>query len=37
VAHCPPELLDDLPELIARVRTWPDVAERAPFVFYLRG
>jgi hypothetical protein len=36
VAHCPPELLDDLADLLAEVRTWPGVVEKTPGVFYLR-
>lgn len=37
MAHCPAELLDDLTDVIAEVRTWPGVIERKPGVFYLRG
>ena len=36
MAHCPPELLDDLAPVLAEVRTWPGVVERSPGVFYLR-
>jgi hypothetical protein len=36
VAHCPPELLDDVADLLAEVRTWAGVIERKPGVFYLR-
>jgi hypothetical protein len=36
VAHCPPELLDDLAEVLALVRTWADVVEKKPGVFYVR-
>jgi hypothetical protein len=36
VAHCPPELLDDVAEVVAEVRTWAGVVERTPAVFYLR-
>ena len=32
--RCPPELLDDVGDVIAEVRAWPDVVERKPFVFY---
>ena len=34
--HCPPELLDDLADLLDEVRNWPGVVEKAPAVFYLR-
>jgi len=37
VAHCPPELLDDLVGLVAEVRTWAGVIEKKPGVFYVRG
>ncbi len=37
MAHCPPELLDDLADLLALVRTWAGVVERRPAVFYVRG
>lgn len=36
MAYCPPELLDDLADLLAGVRTWVDVIEKRPFVFYVR-
>jgi hypothetical protein len=36
VAHCPPELLDDLADIFAEVRTWPGVVEKTRGVFYLR-
>jgi hypothetical protein len=36
VAHCPVELLDDLADLLAELRTWPGVMEKTPGVFYLR-
>jgi hypothetical protein len=36
VAHCPPELLDDIADLLAEVRTWAGVVERKPGVFYVR-
>jgi hypothetical protein len=36
MAHCPPELLDDLADLLADLRTWPGVVEKRPFVFYVR-
>jgi hypothetical protein len=37
VAHYPPELLDDLADLLAEVRAWAGVLERKPGVFYVRG
>jgi hypothetical protein len=37
MAHCPPELLDDLADLFAEVRTWARVIEKKPAVFYVRG
>ena len=36
MAHCPLELLTDLNEVLAAVRTWPGVIEKHPAVFYLR-
>jgi hypothetical protein len=36
MAHCPPELLTDLGDLLADVRTWPGVVEKRPGIFYLR-
>jgi hypothetical protein len=36
MAHCPPELLADLAELFAELRTWPAVVETKPAVFYVR-
>ena len=35
MAHCPPELLDDLTDLFAEVRTWPEVIEKTRGVFYV--
>jgi hypothetical protein len=35
MAHCPPEMLDDLASVLAEVRAWPRVVERKPLVFYL--
>ena len=37
MAHCPPELLDDLAYVLAEVRTWAGVVEKKPGVFYVRG
>jgi hypothetical protein len=37
VAHCPPELLDDLAGLLAELRTWAGLVEKKPGVFYVRG
>ncbi len=36
MAHCAPELLDDLVDVLAEVRGWPNVEEQKPGVFYLR-
>ena len=35
MAHCPPELLDDLTGLFAEVRVWPGVIEKARGVFHV--
>ena len=37
MAHCPLELLDDLAEVFAEVRTWAGIVEKKPGVFYVRG
>ena len=36
MAHCPPELLDDVAGLIAEVLAWPGVVEKSPGVLYAR-
>jgi hypothetical protein len=36
VAHCPPEALEDLADLLAELRTWTGVVEKKPNVFYVR-
>jgi len=36
VAHCPPELLDDLAGVLAEVRAWPRIVEKSPGVLYAR-
>ena len=36
MAYCPPELLADLADLLAEVRTWAGVVEKKPNVFYVR-
>ena len=36
MSRCPPELLDDVADVIAEVRDWDDVVERRPGVFYAR-
>ena len=36
MAHCPPDLLADLGDLLADVRTWPAVVEKRPGIFYLQ-
>ncbi|MGH2397878.1 MAG: hypothetical protein ACRDFW_13070, partial [bacterium] len=35
MAYCPPELLEDLAEVLAEVRTWAWVIEKKPNVFYV--
>jgi hypothetical protein len=37
MAHCPPQMLDDLATVFADVRTWAGIIERKPGVFYVRG
>jgi hypothetical protein len=37
VAYCPPELLHDLADLLASVRSWTGVVEKKPGVFYVHG
>ena len=37
MAHCPPELLDDLGDVLAEVRGWAGIREDKPGVFYVRG
>ena len=36
MAHCPPEQLDDLDDVLAELRTLPNIVERTQGVFYLR-
>ncbi len=36
MAYCPPELLDDLADLLAEVRAWAGVIEKKPGIFYVR-
>ena len=36
MAHCPPELLDDLAAVLDDVSRWPGVVQKKPGVFYLR-
>lgn len=36
MAHCPPERLDDVADVVAEVCGWPGVVEKKPAVFYLR-
>jgi hypothetical protein len=37
VAYCPPDLLDDLADVLASVRGWAGVIEKGPGVFYVRN
>ena len=34
MAQCPPELLDDLTDVLAELRTWAGIIEKKPGVFY---
>ena len=34
--HCPPELLDDLADVLAEVRAWPGIVEKKTGIFYAR-
>ncbi|HKW92743.1 MAG TPA: hypothetical protein VJX92_12640 [Methylomirabilota bacterium] len=36
MARCPAELLDDVADVLAEVRTWAGIVEKTPGVFYLR-
>ncbi|MBI1734165.1 MAG: hypothetical protein HYR51_03230 [Candidatus Rokubacteria bacterium] len=36
MAYGRPALLDDLADVLAEVRTWPQVVEKKPGVFYVR-
>jgi hypothetical protein len=36
MAHCPPERLQDLADVLDEVRRWPGVSEPKPRIFYLR-
>jgi hypothetical protein len=36
VAHCPPSLLDDVADVLAKVRKWSGIVEKSPGVFYAR-
>ena len=36
MAYCPPELLDDVADVLAEVRAWAGVVEQKHNVFYLR-
>lgn len=35
MAYCPPELLDDVADVLAELRTWPRIVEKKPNVFYV--
>ena len=37
MAYCPPELLDDLADVLSDVRTWAGVIEKKFGVFYAHG
>jgi hypothetical protein len=36
VPRCPPELLDDLADVLAEVRAWPGIVEKKAGIFYVR-
>ena len=36
MAHCPPELLDDVADLLADLGSWPGIVQKSRGVFYLR-
>jgi hypothetical protein len=36
VSRCPPELLDDLTEVLAELRAWPGIVEKNAGIFYVR-
>jgi hypothetical protein len=36
VPHCPADLLDDLADVFAEIRSWEGVVEKKPGVFYVR-
>jgi hypothetical protein len=36
MGHCPPELLRDVADVVAQVRSWDAVVEKTAGVFYLR-
>ena len=36
MGHCPFEKLDDLGDIFAEIRSWPDVREPTPGIFYLK-
>jgi len=35
MAHCPPEMLDDLADVLSDVRTWAGIVEKKTGVFYV--
>ena len=35
MGYCPPEQLDDLGDVLARVRAWPGVVEKRTGIFYV--
>jgi hypothetical protein len=36
MGHCPTDKLDDLGDIFAEIRSWPDVREPTPAIFYLK-
>lgn len=37
MAHCPPEELGDLAEILAELRNWPGLKEKQTGIFYYKG
>ena len=35
MARCPPEMLDDVADVVAELTTWDGIVEKRPAVFYL--
>ena len=37
MAHCPPEQLDDIADVLQELRALPGLAEKKPGIFYIRA
>jgi len=35
MSRCPPELLDDLTDILAEIRAWPGIVEKKTGIFYV--